>query len=115
MRHFTYLYKERDAREGRMIELGDTVMDRVTGFVGVAVSRTEYMNGCIRYAVQPVCDPDKKSEMPKIEYVDEQQLVVFKTNLEQGQAAAQVVLESPFVLQPGGARDTIPGIPEPPR
>ena len=36
-----------------MIKLGDVVKDRLTGFSGVAVSRIEYLNGCIQYEVQP--------------------------------------------------------------
>ena len=34
--------------------LGDRVKDYVTGFEGVVVSRTQFLNRCIRYAVQPV-------------------------------------------------------------
>lgn len=36
-----------------MIHLGDKVSDRVSGLVGTAVSRTEWLNGCIQYGVQP--------------------------------------------------------------
>ena len=32
--------------------LGSVVKDRVSGLVGTATSRTEYMNGCVQYAVQ---------------------------------------------------------------
>ena len=34
-----------------MINLGDEVKDRVTGFIGIAVSRTNYLNGCDRIDV----------------------------------------------------------------
>ncbi len=36
-----------------MIELGNKVKDKVSDIVGIAVSRTEYLNGCIQYGVQP--------------------------------------------------------------
>lgn len=31
---------------------GDEVKDSITGFTGVVVARTEWMNGCLRYVVQ---------------------------------------------------------------
>ena len=33
--------------------LGSIVRDVVTGFTGVAVSRTEWLHGCVRVGVQP--------------------------------------------------------------
>ena len=42
------MYQER--RE--MINLGDTVKDKISGFTGVVVARTEWLYGCIRLAVQ---------------------------------------------------------------
>lgn len=41
-------------------ELGKKVRCKVTGFTGVAVGRTENMNGCMRYHVQPRVDEDGK-------------------------------------------------------
>ena len=35
-----------------MIQLGDRVKDKVTGFEGIAVARTEWLYGCIRIEVQ---------------------------------------------------------------
>ena len=34
-----------------MIRLGDRVKDTVTGFKGIATSRHEYLNGCVRWGV----------------------------------------------------------------
>lgn len=34
------------------IDLGDEVEDVVSGYRGIAVSRTEYLNGCAKYGVQ---------------------------------------------------------------
>jgi len=33
--------------------LGDRVRDKLTGFEGVVLSRTDYMTGCFHYGVQP--------------------------------------------------------------
>ena len=35
------------------IELGDKVKCKHTGFVGIAVAKTEFINGCIQYEVMP--------------------------------------------------------------
>ncbi len=35
------------------IKLGDKVKDRITGFVGTVVCKSEFLNGCIQFEVQP--------------------------------------------------------------
>jgi hypothetical protein len=55
---------------------GDTVKDTITGFSGVVVHRTEYLNGCIRYGVQPTKLKDGKTI--ESEMFDEQQLALVK-------------------------------------
>ena len=35
------------------VKLGSTYLDTITGFSGVAVSRHEYLNGCVRIGIQP--------------------------------------------------------------
>ena len=57
-----------------MIELGAKVRDKVTGFLGIATSRCEYLNGCVQYGVKTKVD--KEGKMVEIEYIDEQQLEV---------------------------------------
>jgi len=59
-----------------MIKLGDKVEDVITGFKGIVIARSEWLNGCTRCAVQPPVDKDGKH----IEdvWIDEQQLVVIK-------------------------------------
>lgn len=34
-------------------KLGDLVKDKVTGFKGVIIAKTEWLNGCVRMALQP--------------------------------------------------------------
>lgn len=42
------------------IKLGQKARDIVSGFTGVAVARTEWMNGCTRVTLQPPIDKDGK-------------------------------------------------------
>lgn len=57
-----------------MIELGSKVKDTIMGMIGIAVSRTEYLNGCARVVVQPPVDKDGK--IPESGFFDELQLQV---------------------------------------
>ena len=59
-----------------MIQLGDTVIDSISGLVGVAVSKTEYINGCVNYGVMPKLKKGA-TEMPSWN-IDEAQLSVVK-------------------------------------
>jgi len=59
-----------------MIELGDEVQDKVTGFKGIAVVRSIYLQGCDRISVQsPV---DKEGEIPEPQHFDDPQLKILK-------------------------------------
>jgi len=40
------------------IKLGQEVKDRVSGFKGIVVGRTEYLHGCLRLLVQPATKDD---------------------------------------------------------
>jgi hypothetical protein len=40
------------------IPLGSVVRDEVTGIMGIATSRTEYLNGCVQYGVSPKIQED---------------------------------------------------------
>jgi len=58
------------------IILGDKVRDKVTGYEGIATSRTEFLNGCFQIEITPKM---KKGNNLKIEdmtgmAIDEQQL-----------------------------------------
>jgi hypothetical protein len=35
-----------------MVNLGANVTDRITGFSGIAIARTEYLYGCVRVCVE---------------------------------------------------------------
>ena len=59
------------------IQLGDRVKDPVSGAVGIAVSTTVYLHGCIRIGVQPE-KTDKDGKLRDPQYFDQSQLVVVK-------------------------------------
>lgn len=42
------------------IKLGDKVRCKHTGFVGIAVAKSEFINGCIQYMVAPKVGKDNK-------------------------------------------------------
>jgi hypothetical protein len=59
-----------------MINLGDKVKDKVSGFEGIAVARHSYLNGCDRISIQPVIKED--GTLPEDETFDEPQLEVIE-------------------------------------
>jgi len=59
-----------------MINLGDKVKDTITGFIGIAVSRTAYLQGCDRVGVQAPVKKNAKPEDPQ--FFDEPQLITIK-------------------------------------
>lgn len=56
----------------RKFENGEKVKDTITGFKGTITAVIEYMNGCIRYQIQPSID--EKGEYRESQIIDEQQL-----------------------------------------
>lgn len=87
--------------------LGADVRDILTGFIGVTISRTEYVSGCVQYGLQGKLQDDGK--MGKIEYLDEIRLV--PVELEQ----KPVIETAPDGTQrPGGPQDHPRGMEHPP-
>lgn len=60
-----------------MIELGDKAKDTVTGYTGIAVARTEWINGCARITLMPD-KLNKDGGLQQQETFDEPQLVLVK-------------------------------------
>jgi hypothetical protein len=58
------------------VELGDKVVDTVSGFSGIAVGVAVFLNGCARIMVQPKVD--KEGKYPDAVWFDEPQLQVTK-------------------------------------
>lgn len=42
------------------LELGMTAKDKITGFQGILVAKTEWLTGCIRWGVEPTSLKDSK-------------------------------------------------------
>ena len=61
-------------KEEGMIVLGTKVRDKVSGLTGITVSRTEYLNGCVQYGVQPKLKEGKTDIVTWS--IDEETLVV---------------------------------------
>ena len=81
----------------KTIRLGDLVKDQVTGYTGVVVARTEYLNGCVRLLIQPQkLDKDGKSREP--EAYDIEQCVLVK----------DAVVKRPEKEPTGGPRPAVP-------
>jgi hypothetical protein len=59
------------------IYVGDIAKDTVTGFQGMAVARTEWLNGCVRITIQPQ-ELKKDGGTIEPEHFDEQQLAMVK-------------------------------------
>lgn len=54
-------------------ELGEQLRDTVTGLVGIATGRIEYINGCTQYSLRGKVD--KEGKVPDQHWVDSQQLI----------------------------------------
>lgn len=65
-------------------DLGDRVKDSITGFAGIVIARTEYLNGCARYQLQ--CETlDKDGKPQEWQSFDEMQLKLLKPHVATGQ------------------------------
>jgi len=56
-------------------ELGVEVKDKITGFTGIAMSRCEYLTGCVQYGVCPQ-QLTKDGDLPTWHYLDEDRLIL---------------------------------------
>ncbi len=62
----------------RTIKLGDHVKDTITGFNGIVVAITEWMNQCRRISVQPKALSKETGAPIEAQSFDESQLVMVK-------------------------------------
>jgi len=63
----------------QQINLGDRVRDRISGIVGIAIARTEWLYGCVRISIQPEkAEKDKPNKPAENFTVDEPQCEVLK-------------------------------------
>jgi hypothetical protein len=64
----------------KKIMLGDRVKDVVTGFAGIVIAETVWLNGCVRYAVQS--DKLKDGVPTESVWIDKQQLKIVGKKVE---------------------------------
>lgn len=64
------------------VKLGSKVKDKVTGFIGIAVGATEYLQGCRRIGIQSQTLHDGKTI--DAHWFDEPQLIVIKEGVITG-------------------------------
>jgi hypothetical protein len=62
-----------------MITLGQKVKDKITGFTGIAITRCEYLNGCVQYCVKPKLD--KNGKIQEGEWFDDALLEIVEGGL----------------------------------
>jgi hypothetical protein len=62
------------------VNLGDKVRDKITGLKGIAVARTEFINGCVQYLVQPKINKD--GTIPQDVGIDSQSIEVIKPKVK---------------------------------
>lgn len=96
-----------------MIRLGSKVKDKVTGIIGIAITESRFLTGCLRYSFQPPMDKDGKR--PQIESADEHHLEVLELPEETGihptgsslDIEAIMLAADPIKPAPGGPQDII--------
>ena len=58
--------------------MGDRVRDRISGWTGIVIGCTHWLNGCIRYGVQKEKLQPKEGKFEDVPWFDEQQLELVK-------------------------------------
>ncbi len=61
------------------IKLGDKVRCKITGFTGIVVAKTEFINGCVQYNVAPRWNKTISNPMEQETSIDEKSLEVFNS------------------------------------
>lgn len=79
-----------------MAKLGDLVRDRISGFEGIVIGRTEWLYGCVRLAIAPQA-LDKDGKPGETAHIDEDQVQIVEKK----------------VMQPGPVKAAHPGGPRP--
>jgi len=62
-------------------ELTSELRDTISGLKGIAAARCQYMNGCLKYEIQPKGLKDGKIQDSY--WIDEEQLVLVKSNFKE--------------------------------
>ena len=87
-----------------MINLGDEVKDKVTGFVGIVTGKAEYLFGCVRCAVQSSVKEDKT--IPDAYWIDEESLEIL-TPQKIKKSEKTIIVENKITTPAGPRNDPI--------
>lgn len=87
-------------RETVEIKLGMKARDIVTGLEGIITARTEFLNGCVRYIIQPPMNK-KDNSVPNESWFDQQQIEIIGDGikLEKKQTGGPVTIHVPKGLR----------------
>lgn len=85
--------------------LGDQVKDHITSFTGIITSRSENINGCARYWVQP--QELKDGKMVEGCWMDEPSLILLRAQLIKPVPTRTILPEEPVIglVKTGGPTD----------
>lgn len=86
------------------VERGDRVKDKVTGAAGIVIARSEWLNGCVQFAVKPPAD--KNGKMEDSFWVDADQLRVMKKAAVQAMPIISTPAPKAKPTRTGGPMDT---------
>jgi len=77
------IMKNKNGNGNEKVCLGDKVRCKYTGYEGIAVARTEFLNGCIQISVAPRFNKKNPSADMMLQEmgIDEQSLVIIDTKL----------------------------------
>ncbi len=64
-----------------MIEFGQVMQDKITGFVGCVMARTVYATGCVSYGLNPI-KLDKDGDYPETEWLWFDEIKLQKTKIK---------------------------------
>lgn len=91
----------------KSIKLGKKVKDKVTGYIGILVSRCVYLNGCVQYCVQPKHESGIK--LQEGAWIDESQLIVIDDGIWKEKKKPQLKQKAAASFKkPGGGIRNIP-------
>lgn len=83
----------------KVIKLGDRVKDSITGFKGIAIARSEWLNGCQRIEIQPEILKDGK--VVEADWFDIRQVVLIKAKAFPKQERREGPMNAPKLGQGG--------------
>lgn len=60
------------------IKLGDKVKDLITGYTGIVVARTQFINGCIQYSIERKLKKGEEMHPDGVPSIDSTNLIIIE-------------------------------------